>query len=139
MARWAVAGAAALVLVLCGTAGRAADLEADVESLEACVLESAASGHERECIGILSEPCVTARCYTREAAIWRVILVQNGEDESVARNRRMQDGDWAAQVRNLRQTCVDSLPNRTEIGRAACDRDAYAGAAIDLLLRADDP
>ena len=139
MARCAVAGAAALALVLCGTAGHAADLEADVESLEACVLESGASGHEQDCIGILSEPCVTARCYIRETAIWRVILVQNGDDASAARNRRMQDGDWAAQVRNLKQACEASLATLTEIGRAACDRDAYAGTAIDLLLRTDDP
>ena len=100
------------------------------------MLESGASGHEESCIGILHAPCETALCFQREAALWRLVLLRNSIDESGAANRRMQDGDWVAEVRRLKQACEELLPDDPVIPArsAACDRDAHALAAIDLLL-----
>lgn len=142
MNAWCSALAATLLAVMLhATLAIGADLDADLDSLEACVLESGASGHERACIGILHAYCETALCFQREAALWRLVLLRNSVDESGAANRRMRDGDWVAQVRRLKQACEASLPDDqvTPVRTAACDRDAYALAAIHLLLREQDP
>lgn len=113
----------------------ASDLDADLESLEACVHESGASGHERDCIGILHEACDTARCFQREMALWRIILLEASASESHASNRRMQAGDWVTRVALLKAQCAKtSSIGEMTLRQAACERDAYAQAAMHALL-----
>lgn len=141
IARCSTLAATMFAVALHTTLAIGADLDADLDSLEACVLESGASGHEEACIGILHAPCETALCFQRETALWRLVLLRNSVDESGVANRRMQDGDWVAKVRHLKQACEEALPvdPATPASSAACDRDAHALTAIDLLLGAEDP
>ncbi|MEM7212238.1 MAG: hypothetical protein AAF479_10155 [Pseudomonadota bacterium] len=113
----------------------AGDVAADIESLEACVLESGASGHERDCIGILHQICETPRCFQLEMALWRLILLEASPSEPPATNRRMQVGDWSDRVELFKQQCsnASNLPDLI-LRKAACERDAYAHAAMDALL-----
>ncbi|MGD1923713.1 MAG: hypothetical protein ACFB03_05930 [Paracoccaceae bacterium] len=129
----------ALLLVLSTRSASAADLEADLESLEACVLESGASGQEDDCIGILHEPCKTLRCYHQELALWRLILLDAAPNGEMIPNRRMQVGTWQDRVRIYQELCEARVPTNAELAInvqvAACARDAHAHAAINELLK----
>ncbi|MFK7945469.1 MAG: hypothetical protein AB8B85_21525 [Paracoccaceae bacterium] len=68
-----------LTLVSLARPALAQDQAADIESLEACVLESAVNGHEADCVGLLSEDCELANtkyptCIDYEHSIWTTML-----------------------------------------------------------------
>ncbi|MEL7470909.1 MAG: hypothetical protein AAFN27_20825 [Pseudomonadota bacterium] len=112
-----------------------ADLDADIESLEACVLENGATGHEQDCIGILHDACAAPLCYKQEMALWRIILLNASSSNDASSNRKMLVGDWTNRVASLKQACLNGAASTaSNLRDATCERDAYAQAAMEALL-----
>lgn len=97
---------------------------ADIESLEACVLESAVLGHELDCIGLVSEGCLgtqdTDVCAYREGKLWLAVL---------------RDHQYPLPLPDMLREVADCL----EAGRprGACERDTIAARAIPALMSAE--
>ncbi|MEL6999781.1 MAG: hypothetical protein AAFP68_16090 [Pseudomonadota bacterium] len=99
------------------------------------MLESGATGHEQDCVGILQDTCATPLCYLQEMALWRIILLNASSSDDASSNRKMPVGDWTDRVASLKQACMTGVASTdSNLRDAACERDAYAQAAIEALL-----
>ena len=101
---------------------------ADIESLEACVLETAVANHEESCIGLLSAHCVDdggtpLACMEGEVQLWFMIWSGTFATAPTPGARGMQ-------------TLTERLNGCTSDGvaKAQCALAATAGLAIPAFL-----
>lgn len=111
--------------------------DADLESLEACVLETAAAGHEESCIGIFAGDCNSAAtssetCLQHEIQLWLKVLRANWSKSCPECSPRQRNQEMMLRMLNAKAECQRKGTNIT-----LCRRDAIARAAIDALLDAE--
>ena len=101
---------------------------ADIESLEACVLETAVASHEESCIGLLSAHCVDdggtrLACMEDEVQLWFMIWSGTFATPPTPDSRGMQ-------------TLTERINGCTSDGdtKAQCALAATAGLAIPAFL-----
>ncbi|MEO1492302.1 MAG: hypothetical protein AAFV19_09150 [Pseudomonadota bacterium] len=124
--------ALALTLAACSEAeemtGAPRTGPADVDSLEACVLESAVAGREQDCIGLWSDACAADghdpdRCAHLESRLWVRVLLDATPEEADLPYPAMQHAIVACE--------------RAGGPPGTCERDGAASVAIPALLAAE--
>jgi len=121
-----------MALLLCALAapGVADDVgtEADIERLEACVVERATERKEIYCIGMLWRDCQNrAACQDQELQLWAQILKRNFPCEGEVEYCQEWTRHQARQSRRVIE-CVRDRPS------VECWRDLMAFDAMDALL-----
>lgn len=132
LARGAALCSAVLALSCCADGGVARSepvpMPVDQDSIEACVLESAVSGRQVDCIGLWSDSCTAEgfdsdRCAHLESRLWVSVLL-----DSVP-----PDGDLPyPAIQKAIAACerAGGPPGR-------CERDGTASVAIPVFLAAE--